>query len=78
MQVKGRGEFTPQGKLLRIKEVESLKILPIGDASFDAFARPVEDILAELAQEVPQEEWDKLPADLTDHLDHYLYGTPKE
>ena len=27
--------------------------------------------------DVPQEEWDRLPADLTDHLDHYIYGTPK-
>ncbi len=32
----------------------------------------------ELAREVPAEEWAKLPADLTDNLDHYLYGTPKK
>lgn len=32
----------------------------------------------ELARQVPQEEWDKLPKDLSDNLDHYLYGTPKK
>ena len=32
----------------------------------------------ELAREVPQEEWDKLPKDLLDNLDHYLYGWPKK
>lgn len=39
--------------------------------------RPIEEILKELAAEIPPEEWDRLPADLTDNLDHYLYGTPK-
>ena len=39
--------------------------------------RPIEEILAELAAEVPPEEWARLPADLTDNMDHYLYGTPK-
>ena len=32
----------------------------------------------ELARQVPQEEWDKLPKDLLDNLDHYLYGAPKK
>jgi hypothetical protein len=31
-----------------------------------------------LVKEIPQEEWDKLPDDLNDDLDHYLYGTPKQ
>lgn len=39
--------------------------------------RPIEEILQELAAGIPREEWDRLPADLTDHLDHYLYGTPR-
>ena len=40
-------------------------------------ARPIEEILKELAAEIPRAEWDRLPSDLTDNLDHYLYGTPK-
>jgi hypothetical protein len=39
--------------------------------------RPIEEILKELAAGIPLKEWDRLPPDLTDHLDHYLYGTPK-
>ena len=34
--------------------------------------------LKQFAKEIPQEEWDKLPDDLNDNLDHYLYGTPKK
>ncbi len=40
-------------------------------------ARPIEDVLMELAAEVPDEEWARLPADLSANLDHYLYGCPK-
>ena len=39
--------------------------------------RPIEEIIRDLAAEVPQAEWDRLPRDLTDNLDHYLYGTRK-
>lgn len=40
--------------------------------------RPIEEILRELAAGIPREEWDRLPSDLTNDLDHYLYGTPKK
>ncbi len=43
----------------------------------DVPARPIQEELAELAKQVPPEDWAKLPADLSDNLDHYLYGTPK-
>lgn len=39
--------------------------------------RPIEEVLDEIAASIPESEWDKLPRDLTDHLDHYVYGTPK-
>ncbi len=77
MSVKGRGKVSPQGKLLEITEVEELGIQPGDEARLDQGARPIEDILEELAGEIPQSEWDRLPGDLTDNLDHYLYGTPK-
>jgi hypothetical protein len=44
---------------------------------FDPNAPPIEEKLPAIMADVPQEEWDRLPADLTDHLDHYIYGTPK-
>ena len=76
LRVIGRGEFSAQGTLLRIAHVDQLQLQPLGDVSYDATARPIEDLLAELAAEIPQEDWNTLPPDLTDNLDHYLYGTP--
>ena len=39
--------------------------------------KTIEEIMAEHAKRIPQEEWDKLPPDLSFNLDHYIYGTPK-
>ena len=30
-----------------------------------------------MTADVPDEEWDKLPTDLAEQHDHYIYGTPK-
>jgi predicted DNA-binding antitoxin AbrB/MazE fold protein len=35
----------------------------------------IEEQLAALGAQIPESEWSKLPADLTDRLDDYLYGT---
>lgn len=77
IQVVGKAEFSPQGKPLRVAEVDQLRLQPVGEVPHDPAARPIVDVLEELASQIPQEEWDKLPADLSDNLDHYLYGTPK-
>jgi hypothetical protein len=77
VQVIGRGEVSPQGALLRVTHAEELRLQPLGEVPYDPSALPIEDVLAQLASEVPQEEWKRLPPDLTDNLDHYLYGTPK-
>ena len=42
-----------------------------------ASAPPIEQIAAERAARIPDEEWDRLPEDLLQQLDHYLYGVPK-
>jgi hypothetical protein len=77
VRVKGQAEMSPQGKLLRVTEIEELVLGPVGEAPYDHSAPPIEEVLAGLARGVPEAEWDKLPSDLTDNLDHYLYGTPK-
>ncbi len=77
LRVRGRGDFSPQGKLLCVNEVEELRLQPRGDRPYDATAPAIEDVLHDLARQVPQEDWGNLPPDLTDNLDHYLYGTPK-
>jgi hypothetical protein len=35
------------------------------------------EFLDNLSSTVPQEEWEKLPSDLSKNIDHYLYGAPK-
>jgi hypothetical protein len=40
-------------------------------------SRSLEEKIADIVARVPEEEWAKLPSDLGDHLDHYIYGTPK-
>lgn len=35
---------------------------------------PIEDVLADLAGEIPAEEWERLPSDLTDRLDDHIHG----
>jgi hypothetical protein len=77
LRVGGRGDMSSQGKPLRITEVTEWRFEPVGEPSYDPTARPIEEVLADLAREVPEDDWKRLPPDLTDNLDHYLYGTPK-
>jgi len=77
LSLRGRAEVSPHGKILQVREIRDLRVLSASEQPYDASAKPIEEILAALAREVPDDEWRKLPDDLTDNLDHYLYGTPK-
>ncbi len=39
--------------------------------------KPIWEDILELTADVPDEEWDKLPVDLAEQHDHYVYGVPK-
>lgn len=39
--------------------------------------RPIAEVFAVIARDVPEGEWAKIPSDLSRNLDHYLYGSPK-
>src|SRR4051812_28938975 len=43
----------------------------------DGDGKPIWGRILERTAPIPEEEWDKLPADLAEQHDHYLYGTPK-
>jgi predicted DNA-binding antitoxin AbrB/MazE fold protein len=51
--------------------------LAAGKEEFDPNAPAIEDELRAIWADVSAEEWNRLPPDLTDNLDHYIYGTPK-
>jgi hypothetical protein len=40
--------------------------------------KPFWEAIAEISREIPMEDWETLPKDLSKNLDHYLYGSPKE
>lgn len=48
-----------------------------GDAEAPAGRKPIWERIPEIFSEIPDEEWDKVPADGSEQLDHYIYGTPK-
>jgi hypothetical protein len=45
---------------------------------YDPNAKPIWEVAEEIAGEVPDSEWRKLPTDLAKNLHHYLHGAPKE
>ena len=77
LQVKGMGEFSAEGTIHRIPLVEEIHLRPVGQAPLDPSARPIWEELSELARKIPKEEWDRLPSDLSENIDHYVYGVPK-
>lgn len=40
-------------------------------------SQSIDKIFAAIAQDVPDEDWSRLPTDLSKNLDHYLYGSSK-
>ena len=61
----------PEGAEVRVE------LAAAGKEEFDPNAPPIEEKLRTIWADVPEEEWNRLPPDLTEHLDHYIYGTPK-
>ena len=60
----------PEGTEVRVE-------LAVGKEDVDPNAPPIEEKLRAIWADVSEEEWNRLPPDLTDNLDHYIYGTPK-
>ena len=67
----------PEGAAVDVRvigEATEPKRAPLPDSNSPS----IEEKLVAIWADVPASEWAKLPADLTDHLDHYIYGTPKK
>jgi hypothetical protein len=50
---------------------------PRADRSEKPGTKRLWEVAAEIMQDVPERELERLPVDLSENLDHYLYGTPK-
>ena len=77
VRVRGRADISSKGTPIRFTDVECIEILPSDGTLFDASAPAIEDEIARIWADVPDSEWKKLPTDLSDNLDHHLYGTPE-
>lgn len=65
----------PEGAVVDVTLVKQAPRAPAEGATKGA---SVEERLSAIWADVPATEWAKLPDDLTDQLDHYIYGTPKQ
>ena len=71
--VRGRGEFGPSGNLVGIGDAWGFLML-MNQPPPDPNRRPIGEIIDEIVADVPDEEWAKLPTDLSHRHDYYLYG----
>ena len=40
--------------------------------------RPIWEVIVEIGEQIPDEEWAKVPSDASTNYKHYLYGIPKK
>src|SRR5258706_8779972 len=78
LHIKGDAQFYPDGKIKRVMSIVSIDIQPIGTEVYDNTVKPIWQAILEIGASVPDDEWAKIPTDLSKNLDHYLYGRPKE
>jgi putative addiction module CopG family antidote len=60
---------------------EGLDLLDTGETALpgEAYAKaPLWERISAIGSSVPEEDWAKVPSDLSLNLDHYLYGAPKK
>jgi hypothetical protein len=73
---------------IRLPEGAEVQLIIVGDETrcFESAAaaakrsepsKPIEEVIADIVADVPEAEWEKLPSDLSEQLDHYVYGLPK-
>jgi len=78
LNIVGMAEFLHRkGSIKKIIRVDRMDVRPVAEKEYDETARPIWEIVSEIGSEVPEEEWEKVPSDLSKNLDHYLYGTSR-
>ena len=71
------GEYRSAEELIR----EGLSLLDAKEkaapSEISHNGQSIAEAFAAIAKSVPDEEWDRLPTDLSKNVDHYLYGSKK-
>ncbi len=76
MKNMSREERSKLARILAEQELPPIDVHKLFENAADD--RSIEEILMELAKEVPEEEWEKALSDLSENLDYYLYGSEKK
>lgn len=77
VRVQGRGQFSPNGQMQRIVDIDGVMLVSGGDVPHDTTFTPIWEIFQQIMREVPTEQLDRLPEDAAANHDHYIYGTSK-
>ena len=64
-------------RLLRDIAQEQVTLAPARQPDAGQADKPIWEEILERCAAIPDEEFDKLPTDLAEQHDHYIYGTPK-
>ena len=78
IRVRGRGEFTPEGKPRKIVQVVDIDPIRHEGSEFDDEAPRIENVMAEIFRDVPDGEWERVPKDLSHGLDSYIYDADEK
>jgi Arc/MetJ-type ribon-helix-helix transcriptional regulator len=82
----GRGHFATLDEaiaqavsllLQQLEQGQAIAARPPADERPEAEHKPIWEKFREIAASIPEEVWDRIPADSSEQLDHYLYGAPK-
>jgi Arc/MetJ-type ribon-helix-helix transcriptional regulator len=68
-----------QAARLLLREIGQEQATPAAPGPADAAQddKPIWEEILERCAAIPDEEFDRLPTDLAEQHDHYIYGTPK-
>ena len=67
-----------QKEVLKFVETLEQRTSAASGESVAGSGKTIWDEIELLSKQVSPEEWAKLPTDLSENIDHYLYGAPKK
>jgi hypothetical protein len=73
------GRFASAGEMIErlVRDFARKQPLPVRPTPNEAACKPIWEEVLEMTAAIPDEEFDKLPADGAEQHDHCIYGTPK-
>lgn len=63
--------------LEKAPRVQDATTAPKQKREYDYSAKPIWEIAEEIGASIPDEEWEKIPKDLAQNFEHYMYGAPR-